>query len=37
MFDDGQDMQRIGKKVAGRDLDGRTWDELPIQQGESRG
>ncbi len=22
-------MQRVGKKLAGRDLDGRTWDELP--------
>ncbi len=23
-------MQRLGKKQAGRELDGRTWDELPI-------
>ena len=22
-------MQRVGKKVAGRLLDGRTWDEMP--------
>lgn len=23
------EMRRVGKKAAGRDLDGRTWDELP--------
>lgn len=26
---DGQQMFRIGKREAGRDLDGRTWDEVP--------
>lgn len=25
----GQDMYRVGKKAAGRMLDGRTWDEFP--------
>lgn len=25
----GQDFWRVGKKSAGRDLDGRTWDEMP--------
>lgn len=25
----GHPMRRIGKKVAGRELDGRTWDEFP--------
>jgi protein gp37 len=24
-------MQRAGKKVSGRLLDGRTWDEVPAQ------
>lgn len=28
-FEDGTCMQRVGKKSAGRELDGRTWDELP--------
>ncbi len=28
-FEDGQAMNRVGKKAAGRMLDGRTWDELP--------
>ncbi|WKL16590.1 phage Gp37/Gp68 family protein [Comamonas testosteroni] len=28
-FADGQEMARIGKKAAGRLLDGRTWDEFP--------
>lgn len=31
-FDDGQPMARVGKKNAGRLLDGRTWDELPASQ-----
>jgi len=22
-------MQRVGKKKAGRELEGRTWDEMP--------
>lgn len=25
------DMYRVGKKLAGRELDGRTWDEYPVQ------
>ena len=28
----GQLMYRVGKKAAGRILDGRTWDELPAGQ-----
>lgn len=28
-FEDGQLMYRYGKKVAGRELDGREWDEMP--------
>ena len=28
-FPDGATVRRIGKKAAGRTLDGRTWDELP--------
>jgi protein gp37 len=28
--EDGEIMFKVGKKVAGRLLDGRTWDELPI-------
>lgn len=28
-FDDHQRMARIGKKHAGRELDGRTWDQYP--------
>lgn len=28
-FDDGVNVWRVGKKAAGRLLDGRTWDELP--------
>lgn len=28
-FDDGEVMYRVGKKAAGRVLDGRTWDEYP--------
>lgn len=27
---DGDGMERMNKKVAGRDLDGRTWDEYPV-------
>lgn len=27
--EDGTTMLRVGKKVAGRELDGETWDELP--------
>lgn len=26
---DGQALLRVGKKEAGRNLDGRTWDEFP--------
>jgi len=26
----GHDLVKIGKKAAGRELDGRTWDELPL-------
>ena len=29
VFDDGAIVWRVGKKAAGRDLDGRTWDEFP--------
>lgn len=28
-FDDGQMVARYGKHIAGRELDGRTWDEYP--------
>lgn len=28
-------IRRIGKKAAGRELDGRTWDEFPIRDAES--
>lgn len=28
-FADGQSVERVGKKKAGRELDGRTWDEMP--------
>jgi protein gp37 len=28
-FPDGRTVRRTGKKLAGRTLDGRTWDELP--------
>lgn len=28
-FDDGEQVLRVGKKAAGRELDGRTWDEFP--------
>ncbi len=27
-------MQRIGKKAAGRELDGQTWDQMPAPYGE---
>lgn len=29
LFDDRTQMGRIGKKAAGRQLDGRTWDQMP--------
>jgi len=29
LFDDGVAVARVGKKAAGRLLDGRTWDEMP--------
>jgi len=29
-FDDGTAVGRVGKKSAGRKLDGRTWDEYPV-------
>lgn len=32
-FPDGQWMRRVGKKAAGRRLDGRTWDEYPEVMG----
>jgi protein gp37 len=28
-FPDGRTVRRVGKKAAGRSLDGRTWDEYP--------
>ena len=28
-FSNGQEMRKVGKKAAGRLLDGRTWDEMP--------
>lgn len=28
-FEDGSTLRRVGKKAAGRMLDGRTWDQLP--------
>jgi len=28
-FDDGSMAYRVGKKAAGRELDGRTWEEMP--------
>ncbi len=31
---DGEKMVRVGKGMAGRVLDGRTWDEMPIVNGE---
>lgn len=30
VFPDGQEVYRVGKKSAGRTLDGRTWDEMPF-------
>lgn len=32
-FTDGQPMVKVGKKAAGRLLDGRTWDEFPLENG----
>ena len=29
-FADGATVRRTGKKIAGRGLDGRTWDEMPL-------
>lgn len=31
-FGDGYGAVRIGKKAAGRELDGKTWDEFPVLQ-----
>lgn len=31
-FPDGRTVRRTGKKLAGRTLDGRTWDEMPGQK-----
>ena len=28
-YEDGPQMRKVGKKAAGRLLDGRTWDEYP--------
>lgn len=36
-FGDDVTMCRVGKKVAGRDLDGRTWDEYPQHTHASAG
>jgi hypothetical protein len=30
-------MERVGKKKAGRMLDGRTWDELPVPRSTESG
>lgn len=32
-----QPMYRVGKKAAGRALDGRTWDEMPLRIGQEGG
>lgn len=29
VFESGEHVYRVGKKIAGRTLDGRTWDEVP--------
>ena len=29
-FPDGATVRRTGKKLAGRTLDGRTWDQVPV-------
>ncbi len=31
-FSDGATVRRVGKKLAGRILDGRTWDEFPVSR-----
>lgn len=33
-LDDNNSVWRVGKKAAGRSLDGRTWDEFPMMGGE---
>jgi protein gp37 len=30
---EGEEIARVGKKTAGRELDGRTWDEFPVGVG----
>ena len=32
---DGIEPQRVSKKLAGRELDGRTWDEFPVAAGSA--
>jgi len=34
MFQMRQIMRRVGKKAAGRELDGRTWDQYPDPENE---
>ena len=35
LYDDDYIMKRVGKKRAGRMLDGWTWDEMPQPAGEA--
>ncbi len=37
MFGGGVIIRRVGKKAAGRELDGRTWDEYPTREDEEEG
>jgi protein gp37 len=30
------EMRRVGKGIAGRTIDGQTWDEMPIDRGKTR-
>jgi len=34
-FPDGVTVRKVGKKKAGRTLDGRTWDEMPNSKGQA--
>lgn len=37
VWQDGASVNRVGKRRAGRELDGRTWDETPSLWGPARG